>query len=92
MKSNLRFLLIVAVIVLVASPGWSVRGQRTPAPVVTWEHSIFVSPNGDNSTRLGQLGAQGWELAAVRSEEKPLGNFRQTEVTYYLRRAKSAAR
>ena len=93
MKSNLRLVLIAATVVLVASLGWGVRGQRTPAPTkITWEHSVIVSNPGDNPARLSQLGADGWELVAVRSEEKLLGNFRQTEVTYYLKRAKPDAR
>ncbi len=93
MKSNLRFLPIVATISLIAALGWSTRGQQqTSAPKVIWEHAIVSSSTGDNSARLSQLGAEGWELVAVRSEEKLVGNFRQTEVTYYLKRAKPAAK
>lgn len=91
MKSNIRSLLIIAAISLVAFFGWSVRGQQTPAPKVVWEHTV-ISFTGDNSPRLSQLGAEGWELVAVRSEEKFAGNFRQMEVTYYLKRARSAAK
>ena len=87
MKSNPRLLLIGMTISLVAFFGWSVRGQQTPALKVVWEHAI-VSSLGDNSTRLSQLGQEGWELVAVRSEEKLVGNFRQMEVTYYLKRSK----
>jgi hypothetical protein len=93
MRSNLRFLLIVATISLTAALGWSARGQQqSPAPKVTWEHAIVSSSTGDNSARLSQLGVEGWELVAVRSEEKFTGNFRQTEVTYYLKRAKPSAK
>ena len=93
MRSYVRFLLIAATISLIAALGWGVRGQQqTPAPNVTWEHAVVVSPTGDNSERLKQLGTEGWELVAVRSEEKFINNFRQTEVTYYLKRVKPAAR
>jgi len=91
MKSNLRLLLIVMTISLVALFGWSVRGQQTRAVKVVWEHAVVTS-QGDNSQRLSQLGTEGWELVAVRSEEKLLGNFRQMEVTYYLKRAKPTAK
>ena len=91
MKSNLRLLLIVVPISLVTFFGWSVMGQETPAPKVVWEHAVFSSL-GENSTRLSQLGTDGWELVAVRSEEKFTGNFRQTEVTYYLKRTKPVAK
>jgi hypothetical protein len=91
MKSNLRLLLIVVTISLVTSFGWGVVGQQTPAPKVVWEHAV-VSSLGDNSTRLSQLGTEGWELVAVRSEEKFTGNFRQMEVTYYLKRSKPVAK
>jgi outer membrane lipopolysaccharide assembly protein LptE/RlpB len=93
MRSNLRFLLIMATISLIAALGWSVRGQQqTPLLKVTWEHAIISSSTGDNSARLSQLGADGWELVAVRSEEKFMGNFRQMEITYYLKRAKPAVK
>ena len=85
MKSNIRLLLIVVTISLVTFVGWSVVGQETPAPKAVWEHAV-VSSFGDNSARLSQLGKEGWELVAVRSEEKLTGNFRQLEVTYYLKR------
>lgn len=87
MKIKLRLLLIVATISLVTLFGWSVRGQQTAAPKVVWEHAVVSSP-GDNSARLSRLGTEGWELVAVRSEEKFTGNFRQMEVIYYLKRAK----
>ncbi|CAN5888949.1 hypothetical protein BH18ACI4_BH18ACI4_01410 [soil metagenome] len=90
MKSNMRLLLLAAAISLVTFSGWSVQGQKTPGPKVVWEHAV-VSSTGDSSARLSQLGTEGWELAAVRSEEKFTGNFRQMEVTYYLKRAKPTA-
>jgi hypothetical protein len=91
MKKYPRFLLVVAAVSVLAFFGWSARGQQTAMPRVTWEHTVFSS-TGDNSARLSQLGAEGWELVAVRSEEKFTGNFRHTEVTYYLKRAKPAAK
>jgi hypothetical protein len=93
MKSNPRFLLIVATLSLIVALGWGVRGQQqTPAAKVIWEHLVVSSSTGDNSARLSQLGAGGWELVAVRSEEKFTGNFRQMEVTYYLKRAQPTAK
>jgi hypothetical protein len=86
MKLITRLLILVSIISLVALFGWNVRGQQTPASKVVWEHAV-ISSIGDNSPKLSQLGAEGWELVAVRSEEKTLGNFRQMEVTYYLKRA-----
>lgn len=91
MKSKLCLLLVVVTISLVTFFRWSVVGQQTPAPKVVWEHAV-VSSFGDNPTRLSQLGTQGWELVAVRSEEKVTGNFRQMEVTYYLKRSKPVAK
>jgi hypothetical protein len=91
MKLNTRLLLLVAAISLVTFFGWSVQGQKTPAPKVLWEHAV-VNSTGDNSARLSQLGAEGWELVTVRSEEKFTGNFRQMEVTYYLKRVKATGK
>jgi hypothetical protein len=91
MKLNARLMLIVAITGLAAFYGWSVKGQETPTQNVVWEHAI-ISSTGDNSARLSQLGAEGWELVTVRSEEKFTGNFRQMEVTYYLKRGKRTAK
>jgi hypothetical protein len=88
MKSNLRLLLIAAALGLVAVFGWSVRGQQRASPRLVWEHKIVPSYLGDNQDELTRLGAQGWELVSVRTEDKFTGNFKQTEVTYYLKRAK----
>ena len=93
MKSIHRLLLIVVTIGLVTFFGWSVRGQQeTPATKTVWEHAVVVSHTGDNSARLSQLGTEGWELVAVRSEETFTGNFRQQQVTYYLKRSKATAK
>ena len=59
---------------LVTLFGWSVVGQQTPAPKAVWEHAV-VSSIGDNSARLSQLGTEGWELVAVRSEDKFAGKW-----------------
>ncbi|MGI9067889.1 MAG: hypothetical protein ACR2HX_15995 [Pyrinomonadaceae bacterium] len=91
MKSNIRFLLIVAAISFVAFFGWSVRGNETPAPKVEWAHAV-ISSHGDNPAQLNQLGSEGWELVAVRAEEKFTGNFRKMELTYYLKRASPTAK
>ena len=91
MKSSVRLLLIAMTIGLVALFGWSVRGQQTAAQKVVWEHAVATS-QGDDSARLSQLGKDGWELVAVRSEEKLLGNFRQLEVIYYLKRPRPIAK
>jgi hypothetical protein len=90
MKLTVRLLLMVVTIGLVVFFAWGVRGQQTPAPRVVWEHAV-ISSTGDNSARLSQLGAEGWELVTVRSEEKYTGNFRRMEVTYYLKRTKPPA-
>lgn len=91
MKSNIRLLLIAVTVSLVAFFGWNVRGQQTSVPKVVWEHAVVGPSTGDNSSNLNQLGAEGWELVAVRSEEKTTG-FTRTEVTYYFKRPRSTAK
>lgn len=91
MRSNLRLLLIAATVGLVASPGWVVRGQQTPAPKVTREHTVAATQSDDDLALLKRLGSEGWELVAVRPEEKFTGNFRQVSVIYYFKRARPSA-
>jgi hypothetical protein len=60
---------------------------RSGDPVV-WEYNIHTTLNGDNNYQLSQLGAQGWELVSVRSDEEMMNNTRIIKVHYYLKRVK----
>jgi lipopolysaccharide export system protein LptC len=87
MKSKLSRVLLVAALAIVTILCWNVYAQEKQSSKVVWEYNV-VSFVGDNTYQLSQLGAQGWELTSVRSEEEMVGNFRQTKVYYYLKRAK----
>jgi hypothetical protein len=91
MKSNVRLLLIVTVFALIVLLGWSAKGQQTSSPITAWEHTIATFTE-DNPSQLSRLGAEGWELVSVRGEERFTGNFRQTQVIYYLKRARPVQR
>lgn len=86
MKSKFYHLLLLAVLVAASLLCWSVYAQEKQPGKVFWEYNV-VSFVGDNTAKLSQLGAQGWELTSVRSEEEMVGNFRQTRIYYYLKRA-----
>lgn len=87
MKTRLPQLLIVAALTIGSILCWTVYSQEKKQGKVVWEYSV-VSFMGDNTYQLSQLGAQGWELTSVRTEEEVHGNLRQTKVYYYLKRAK----
>ena len=87
MKSKFYQMLLVAILVAASLLCWSVYAQEKQPSKVVWEYNV-VSFVGDNTVQLSQFGAQGWELTSVRSEEQMVGNFRQTKIYYYLKRAK----
>ena len=87
MKSKLSRILLVVALAVASFLSWNVYGQEKKTSKVVWEYNL-ASFMGDNTSQLSQLGAEGWELTSVRTEEQMLGNFRQTKVYYYLKRLK----
>ena len=89
MKSKFSRLLVIAMVAVASVFCWSVFAQKNQSAKVVWEYAL-VSSMGDNRTKLAELGNDGWELTSVRTEEQMAGNYRQTRVFYYLKRAKPA--
>ena len=87
MKSKTSQVLLVTALVVGSLLCWTAYGQEKKGPKVVWEYNVVLF-NGDNMAQLNQLGAQGWEMVSVRTQEEQLGDFRQTKVYYYLKRAK----
>jgi hypothetical protein len=85
-KSKLYQLLLLAAVAVGSLLCWNVYSAERKPNTIVWEYKL-VSSVGDNPGQLSELGTQGWELASVRTEEQMLGNFRQTKVYYYLKRA-----
>jgi lipopolysaccharide export system protein LptC len=86
MKSKFYHVLLLAALMVGSFLCWNVYSAEKKPNTVVWEYKI-VSFVADNTGQLSELGTQGWELASVRTEEQMLGNFRQTRVFYYLKRA-----
>lgn len=78
-------LLLLALLVVSSLLCWNVYSEDKKPNAVIWEYKL-VSDMGDNTSRLTELGAQGWELTSVRTEDEIHGSFRQTKVYYYLKR------
>lgn len=89
MKSKFSLLLVITMAAVASAFCWSVFAQKNQSGKVVWEYNL-VSSMGDNRSQLTELGNDGWELTSVRTEEQMSGNFRQTRVFYYLKRAKQA--
>jgi lipopolysaccharide export system protein LptC len=86
-KPKLYQVLLIVAVVAASLLTWTVYAKETKSSKIVWEYNIATF-SGDQVSQLSQLGAQGWELIAVRSEEEMLGNFRHVKVRYYLKRAK----
>ena len=91
MKSRLHSMVLIALLAVGSVFCWNVYAEKKQSPNVVWEYNI-VTLNGDNGPRLSELGNDGWELTSVRTEERMIGNFRETKVFYYLKRPKQTAR
>ena len=88
MKSSKLLLVLIAIAAIGSLFSWRVySAEPKPQPVV-WEYKLFWS-TGDNANKLAELGKEGWELTSVRTEEQVEGNFHNTRVIYYLKRAQT---
>jgi lipopolysaccharide export system protein LptC len=85
MKTKLTQVLLIVALAAASLLSWSVSAQEKKSVKVVWEYNIATF-TGDNSDQLKQLGAQGWELISVRTEEQMSGNYRSIKVHYYLKR------
>ena len=92
MKSKLYSILVVAVLAVGSVFCWSVYAEKKQSPTVIWEYNLVSSSHGDKLTQLSELGNEGWELTSVRTEDRMIGNYRETRVFYYLKRPKRIAK
>src|SRR5436190_10383564 len=65
MRSRPYRLLLVAVLIGALLLCWSVYAQEKKSSRIVWEYTM-VSMQWDETSKLSELGAQGWELAFVR--------------------------
>ena len=91
MRSKLYPILLVATLAVASVFCWNVYAQQKESTKLVWEYKL-VSFVGDSPYQLSQLGADGWELTSVRTEEDTHLNYRQTKVYYYLKRSKQAGK
>jgi hypothetical protein len=91
MKTYLVRILLVATLAVFSVFCWTAYAQQRQNSKVTWEYKV-VKTNSDSSWTLSELGRDGWELVSVRPEEQMIGNVRQTQVYYYLKRSTDPAK
>lgn len=92
MKSKSQWILIVVVVALLCLMALSNRAQSANKAV--WEYKIVETygPSAmnppTNLTSFNDLGAEGWELVAIRSGEFPNKQANQIKTEYYFKRMK----
>lgn len=86
MKSRMHLLLIIGVIAFYSLVTFARQDQKQAPPKPVWEHKVVAETKTHMTVDLNKLGAEGWELVTVRSDEEIIGNYHQTKVYYYLKR------
>ncbi|HXG65965.1 MAG TPA: hypothetical protein VNO70_12745 [Blastocatellia bacterium] len=81
MRLRISLLVLLVAIALTGAFRWTGHGQATPRPA--WEYKIVY--NVGSEKRLDELGAQGWELAAIRTI---VFQGSSTGGEYYFKRAR----
>ena len=70
MRTKMYALVLACAIVLIGWVCWPTYAQRQRPLRVTWEYKVvsagYVENGGYKTVDLNELGAQGWELVAVR--------------------------
>lgn len=91
MKAKSQWALIFAVVALLCLVGWSSKAQSSSR--TTWEYKVLtvygtIDIPPPNLAQFNQMGAEGWELVAIYSEEFTRSDKRQRKAEYYFKRAK----
>jgi hypothetical protein len=93
MKVMVRALMIAGFVLIAAAALWAWQsqtpGQSTPQ---RWEYRVLTEPAPAAGAGLASLGASGWELVAVTTQDEYTGNARLTRVYYYLKRQYPSSR
>ena len=85
-------LIIIVVVVLLCMAGWSSHAHSSAR--TTWEYKLVTTygPSltnpAPNLQEFNELGAEGWELVAIRAGEFPSKDSKQYKTDYYFKRAK----
>jgi hypothetical protein len=84
MRINMRLVLILVAVIAFYLLQGARQGQTQSSP--TFEYKIMWDRNPENDKKLGELGAQGWELVAIRPTTDVSKNI--AGAYYYFKRAK----
>lgn len=92
---NKRIYLSLAMIAMLCLVGWNGFAQKSNAAAArqTWEYKVVtaygttdVSPA--NTNKLNEMGAEGWELVSILSEESARSGATLRRAEFYFKRAK----
>jgi len=89
MKLKSKILLMIAAVALLCLVGLSSKAQR--ASRTRWEYKLvtvygFPEVVQPSLQQFNDLGAEGWELVTMRSENLVHGDPRQAKLVYYFKR------
>lgn len=92
MKSKSYLLLIIGILALSMLVGWTAFGQKQSSSRTVWEYKVVYRNSSLPlpTNVLDELGAEGWELVAVRDGHSinindGYGNSNNQEVHYFKR-------
>ncbi|HKR00303.1 MAG TPA: hypothetical protein VJT09_06505 [Pyrinomonadaceae bacterium] len=88
MKLKAHWLLLVVVIAMFSSTGWSGRAEKKISPereAIVWEYKIIRADRALSEATLNDMGMYGWELTLFDTGERGNGSFGGS---YYFKRLK----
>jgi hypothetical protein len=88
MKSKKSAFFLTGLMLAFGLVAWANQSQPRGNPKPQWEYWTPTETADAPTVNLNKLGAEGWELVAVRASDESTGNFVRTRVHYYLKRAK----
>jgi hypothetical protein len=88
-----KIYLSLALVAMLCLVGWTGFAQKSSHARLAWEYKV-VAVYGTtelppvNLTQFNQMGAEGWELVSILSEDFTRNGSQQRKAEYYFKRAR----
>jgi hypothetical protein len=89
MRSKIILIVAISLMILLGVVAWAGQTRQQSRNQPSWEYQkVSEIAESGPYVELNKLGAEGWELIAVRSSDESRGTIVLTRIHYNLKRAK----